>query len=174
MSAILGIIRGHHGGIKVYSELGKGSTFKILFPCSDAQKVETKAQPVAIVQKQGQGTVLVVDDEETIRVTASMMLENFGFTVLTAQDGEMGVQMFREHQDEISAVLLDMTMPKMNGEECFRELRAVDPHVVVILSSGYNQQDATNRFAGKGLAGFIQKPYLPDALRDVIFKALDQ
>jgi len=99
-------------------------------------------------------------------------LESFGFTVLTAQDGEVGVQVFREYQDEISAVLLDMTMPKMDGEECYRALRTIDPDVTVILSSGYNQQDATNRFAGKGLAGFIQKPYLPNALRDMVFKAL--
>ncbi|MBL4760948.1 MAG: PAS domain S-box protein [Mariprofundaceae bacterium] len=174
MSAILGIIRGHHGGIKVYSELGKGTTFKILFPCCDVLEAETKAESEVVIQKQGQGTVLIIDDEETIRVTASMMLESFGFATLTAQDGEVGVQVFREHQGEISAVLLDMTMPKMNGEECFRALRAIDSDVTVILSSGYNEQDATNRFAGKGLAGFIQKPYLPGALRDMFFKALDQ
>ncbi len=174
MSAILGIIRGHHGGIKVYSELGKGTTFKILFPCTDVLNVESLDKENAIYQEQRQGTILVIDDEETIRATASMMLESFGFTTLTAQDGQMGVQVFREQQDEICAVLLDMTMPNMNGEECFRALRAIDSDVVVILSSGYNQQDATNRFAGKGLAGFIQKPYLPDDLRDIVFKALDQ
>jgi len=174
MSAILGIIRGHHGGIKVYSELGKGTTFKILFPCCDVLGAETKAESEVVIQKQGQGTVLIIDDEETIRATASMMLESFGFATLTAQDGEVGVQVFREHQGEISAVLLDMTMPKMNGEECFRALRAIDSDVTVILSSGYNEQDATSRFAGKGLAGFIQKPYLPGALRDMFFKALDQ
>jgi len=174
MSAILGIIRGHHGGIKVYSELGKGTTFKILFPCSAVLEAETKAESEVVIQKHGQGTVLIIDDEETIRATASMMLESFGFRTLTAQDGEVGVEVFREHQGEVSAVLLDMTMPKMDGEQCFRELRAIDPHVIVILSSGYNQQDATNRFAGKGLAGFIQKPYLPDALRDMFFKALGQ
>ncbi len=174
MSAILGIIRGHHGGIKVYSELGKGTTFKILLPCSDTLSVESLDKNEPVHQEQRQGTILVIDDEETIRATASMMLENFGFTTLTAQDGEVGVQVFREHQDEISAVLLDMTMPNMDGEGCFRALRAINPHVIVVLSSGYNQQDATNRFAGKGLAGFIQKPYFPVALRDVIFKALDQ
>ncbi len=174
MSAILGIIRGHHGGIKVYSELGKGTSFKILFPCSDVLEVETTAGSQLAPQQQEQGTILIIDDEETIRATASMMLESFGFSVLTAQDGEVGVEVFREHQNEISAVLLDMTMPKMNGEECFRELRNLDPSVIVILSSGYNEQDATNRFAGKGLAGFIQKPYLPMALRDMFFKALNQ
>jgi len=174
MSAILGIIRGHHGGIKVYSELGEGTSFKILFPCSDVLEVETTDGSQLTPQKQGQGAILIIDDEETIRATASMMLESFGFSVLTAQDGEVGVEVFREHQNEISAVLLDMTMPKMNGEACFRELRNIDPDVVVILSSGYNEQDATNRFVGKGLAGFIQKPYLPMALRDMFFKALGQ
>jgi len=176
MSAILGIIRGHHGGIKVYSEQGKGSTFKVLFPCLDAtaadmDDVNQDSMDAAPVIK-GCGTILVIDDEETIRTTASMMLESFGFKTLTAQDGEVGVEVFREHQDEINGVLLDMTMPRMNGEDCFRELRRIDPHVVVILSSGYNQQDATNRFAGKGLAGFIQKPYFPQALGDMMMDAL--
>ncbi|MBL1353028.1 MAG: PAS domain S-box protein [Zetaproteobacteria bacterium] len=176
MSAILGIIRGHHGGIKVYSELGKGSTFKVLLPCLDAADADMDdanqdSMDAALVIK-GCGTILVIDDEETIRTTASMMLESFGFKTLTAQDGEVGVAVFREHQKEINGVLLDMTMPRMNGEDCFRELRRIDPHVVVILSSGYNQQDATNRFAGKGLAGFIQKPYFPQALGDMMMEAL--
>jgi len=174
MSAILGIIRGHHGGIKVYSELGKGTTFKILFPCSTSQEVEEQVTLAVPVQTQGKGTILIIDDEETIRVTASMMLEDFGFDTLTAQDGEEGVSVFSAHQDDISAVLLDMTMPKMNGEDCFRELRALQPDVTVILSSGYNEQDATNRFAGKGLAGFIQKPYRAEALRDMFLKVLGQ
>jgi len=174
MSAILGIVRGHHGGMKVYSELGKGTTFKLLFPCSDALEAQASVKPKLVPQKQGQGTILIIDDEETIRATASMMLESFGFSVLTAEDGEVGTEVFRNHQHEVCAVLLDMTMPKMDGEACYRALRAINPDVIVILSSGYNEQDATNRFTGKGLAGFIQKPYLPDALRDMVFKALDK
>ena len=173
MSAILGIVRGHQGGIKVYSELGKGTTFKILLPCGKVQAATSDTLKPVVYQEQREGTVLVIDDEESIRTTAAMMLESFGFKVRTAHDGVMGVEVFRAHRQEICAILLDMTMPNMDGEACFRALRAIDPDVTVVLSSGYNQQDATNRFAGKGLAGFIQKPYLLEALRDAIFKALD-
>jgi len=172
MSAILGIVRGHHGAIKVYSEEGKGTTFKILLPCSAVTQIEPEISVNVAVQLQGQGTVLIVDDEETIREVASMMLEHIGFSILTAKDGKEGVEMFRQHQADISVVLLDMTMPRMNGEEVFREIRSIQPDVKVILSSGYNEQDATHRFAGKGLSGFIQKPYLPDALQAMVVDIL--
>jgi len=174
MSAILGIVRGHKGAIKVYSELGKGTTFKVLFPCSDCIAVEQKEISEIAVRPQGWGMVLIVDDEETIREIASVILEDVGFSVLTAQDGEDGVAMFRQHQSEIRAVLLDMTMPRLNGAEAFREIRMIDPNVKVVLSSGYNEQDATNRFAGKGLAGFIQKPYSPEALQTMMLDILSE
>ncbi len=167
MSAILGIVRGHHGAIKLYSEKGKGTTFKLLFPCAaleGGEQGKARGEEQRVVGS-GSGTVLVVDDEETIRVTAAAMLEDAGFTVLTAEDGAAGVEMFRQRHDEIRAVLLDMTMPRMGGEEAFRHMRQIDPDVKVVLSSGYNEQDATSHFAGKGLAGFIQKPYSPKALQ---------
>jgi len=165
MSAVLGIVRGHHGAIRVYSEPGQGTTFKVLLPASDAL-AEPVDQGRAFDQGwHGDGTVLIVDDEETIRETAAMMLEEMGFATLTATDGVDGVSVYREHQSEIVAVLLDMTMPKMDGKTCFTELRRINPDVRVILSSGYNEQEATSRFAGQGLAGFIQKPYFPDALQ---------
>ena len=164
MSAVLGIVRGHHGAIRVYSEKGQGTTFKVLLPVSkttppEQVKNETRGD------WRGAGTVLVVDDEETIREMAAMMLEDMGFDTLTAEDGMQGVEIYRTHQDDIVVVLLDMTMPKLDGKGCFRELRRINGDVRVVLSSGYNEQDATNRFAGQGLAGFIQKPYTPEALR---------
>ncbi len=171
MSAVLGIVRGHHGAIKVCSEPGQGTTFKVLLPASDARAARA-GEREAWGEWCGVGAVLVVDDEETIRETASAMLEEMGFSTLTAADGEEGVAVYREHCDEIVAVLLDMTMPKLDGKACFRELRRVNPDVRVILSSGYNEQDATSRFAGQGLAGFIQKPYAPEALREAMRKAL--
>jgi len=103
-----------------------------------------------------------------IRETASFMLEDMGFATLTAVDGLDGVAVYRQHQHDIVAVLLDMTMPRLDGQGCFRELRQINPDVQVILSSGYNEQDATGRFSGKGLAGFVQKPYHPDDLRDAM------
>ena len=97
-----------------------------------------------------------------------MMLEDMGFKTLSALDGSDALQVYRKHESEIVAVLLDMTMPKMDGKECFRELRRINPEVKVILSSGYNEQDATSRFVGQGLAGFLQKPYAPEALHEKI------
>ncbi len=173
MSAILGIVRGHKGAIKLYSEVGKGTTFKILFPCSEYAENKHKEALTNHPTRQGFGTILIVDDEETIRATAGMMLEDIGFTIITANDGVEGVEVFREKQAEIRAVLLDMTMPRMNGEEVFREIRMMQPDIKVILSSGYNEQDATNRFAGKGLAGFIQKPYSLSALQGKVLDILD-
>jgi len=164
MSAVLGIVRGHHGTMKLYSEPGRGTTFKVLLPVSDQQVESMPAQAETTGAWRGSGAVLIVDDEETIRETAAMMLEDMGFTTLTAVDGEDGVHVYRAHQSEIVAVLLDMTMPRMDGKTCFTELKRINPDVQVLLSSGYNEQEATSRFAGRGLAGFIQKPYLPETL----------
>lgn len=173
MSAVLGIVRGHHGAIKVYSEKGQGTTFKVLLPASKHAAVDEEERE-AWGDWCGVGTVLVVDDEETIRETAAMMLRDMGFNTLTAEDGEQGVEVYHKHQNKIVAVLLDMTMPKLDGKGCFREIRRINKDVRVVLSSGYNEQDTTNRFAGQGLAGFIQKPYAPEALRAIMKEVLDR
>ena len=103
--------------------------------------------------------VSVVDDEEGVRNVARMMLERVGFTVLTAVDGREGLELFQQRADEITGVLLDLTMPHMNGEEAFRAMRRIRADVPVILASGYFEQDTSDQFAGKGIAGFIQKPF---------------
>ncbi|MDX8409333.1 MAG: PAS domain S-box protein [Mariprofundales bacterium] len=165
MAAVLGIVRGHHGAIKLYSEPGRGTTFKLLLPTSDKSPQVAVAEMVSEDGWHGAGTVLIVDDEETIREASAMMLEDMGFATLTAVDGEDGVRVYRQHQAEIVAVLMDMTMPKMDGKACFTELRRINKDVRVVLSSGYNEQEATSQFAGQGLAGFLHKPYFPDALQ---------
>ncbi len=159
MSAILGIVRGHRGAIKVYSELGRGTTIKILFPAVDTRPVRLQLDEVYQAVEKSSGKVLVVDDEEMIRDVASMILKKGGFEVIEARDGMDAITKLKSHGDEIVCVLLDMMMPGMGGEEAFSEMRRIKPDVKVLLSSGYNEQTATNRFAGKGLAGFIQKPY---------------
>jgi CheY-like chemotaxis protein len=102
------------------------------------------------------------------------MLERLGFAVVTAGDGQEAVSVYRARADEIACVVLDLTMPRMDGEEAFRELRQVRPDVRVILSSGYNEQEVTQRFAGKGLAGFLEKPYRLETLRAQLRRVLDQ
>jgi DNA-binding NtrC family response regulator len=122
----------------------------------------------------GKGCVLVVDDEETIREVATSMLKDLGLESIPAVDGIEAVELFKQHHQHCNLVLLDMTMPRMGGEDTFTELCRIDPNVKVILSSGYNEQDATSRFSGKGLAGFLQKPYTLDALSKVISEIFDR
>ena len=172
LAAVLGIVRGHHGALKVYSEPGHGTTFKVLFPAADLALIAAPEEEPALSGWQPEGTVLIVDDEENVQEVARAALERIGFATLSAMDGREGLDVYKQHADEIVLVLLDMTMPQMNGEETYRELRRLYPDVRVVLSSGYNEQDATDQFAGKGLAGFIQKPYSPTALLDRIRDAL--
>jgi len=97
------------------------------------------------------------------------MLRELGFTVITADDGRKGLEQFKQNPD-ISFIILDLTMPHLDGEQCFRELRQLKPDVKVIMSSGYNEQEVTQKFVGKGLAGFIQKPYRLSVLKEAIRK----
>jgi CheY-like chemotaxis protein len=106
----------------------------------------------------GSGTVLLVDDEVTVRDIGVELLTEVGFSVITADDGKQALELYKATPG-IVFVILDLTMPNMDGEQCYRELRKLNPDVKVIMSSGYNQQEVTQKFAGKGLAGFIQKPY---------------
>ncbi|MCP4644231.1 MAG: AAA family ATPase [bacterium] len=162
MAAVLGIVRGHKGAIMLDTEPGKGTTFRVFFPAVRGRRPHaTVATPddSATPGSTGHGTVLVVDDEDVVRSLASTILQRHGFTLLTAADGREAVEVFREHADEVTCVLLDLTMPHMDGEQTFEALRAIRQDVPVILSSGYDEQVATQRFSDKGLAGFIQKPY---------------
>jgi len=173
MSAVLGIVRGHHGALKIYSEPGKGTTFKYLIPATE-ELSEEDVHHIEEDQWCGHGLVLVVDDEETVRETAMMVLEDMGFAAIGAENGVEALEIYRKRCDQIDVVLMDLTMPKMGGEECFRELRRINADVRVVLSSGYNEQDAIQHFTGKHLAGFIQKPVSPDRLKHAMHEAMGE
>ena len=159
LAAVLGIVRSHKGAIKVYSEMGRGTTFKVLFPALERPADRADGLTGSSAEWHGSGTVLLADDEETIRTLGSRMLERLGFSVITAENGSDAVEIFKKSPDKITCVILDLTMPRMDGEETFREMRRIRKDVRIIMSSGYNEQEITQRFAGKGIAGFIQKPY---------------
>ncbi|HJW74014.1 MAG TPA: PAS domain S-box protein [Geothrix sp.] len=171
LSAMLGILRGHHSGLKIYSEVGRGSSFKIFFPA--AQGTTAPAEPEDLGDLQSlSGTVLLVDDEPSVLDATRPALEALGLTVLTARDGQEALECFQQNPDAIDLVLMDLTMPRLDGREAFQSMRLIRPQVRVILSSGYNEQETIQLFVGKGLAGFLQKPYTLDALRTALRKAL--
>ena len=168
LAAVLGIVRAHKGALKVVSEPGKGTTFKILFPTlEDAGEGARTNDSSPLADWRGKGTILLVDDEESLIGLGARMLEHLGFTVLTAADGLQAVERYRERGKEIDLVLMDLTMPHMDGAEAFGELRRLNPDVRVILASGYSYEDVASRFAGKGLDGVLQKPYTLAKMREL-------
>ncbi len=164
LAAVIGIARSHHGALKVISAPGEGSRFQLLLPASQ-RPVEEPSLTVTnerVVSKGG--LILVVDDEPTIQKIACRMLEASGFTTLVANDGREALALFDRHRDEIKGILLDLTMPNMNGEETFRELRRRSPDLRIVLMSGFNAKESVARFPCQDFAGFIQKPFDAEAL----------
>jgi len=169
LAAVLGIVRGHQGGVNVRSAPGRGTVFQVLFPLAVTQKPEPKV--VRPAPRFTADTILVVDDEELVRRAAKVALEKYGYTAVLAEDGQRAVDLFRSKPDQIALVLLDMTMPGMSGEESFQELRRIRADVAVIASSGYSEAEAVARF-GQGLAGFVQKPYSASTLAAKVAEAM--
>ena len=168
LAAVLGAVRGHRGLIRLESALGVGSTFRALLPATD-QPAE-RARPLAAVTFQGSGVILIVDDESVVRSAARRILQRMGFATLEATNGREAVEMFAAHADDISAVILDMTMPEMCGDEALRQIRALDPEAVVLVSSGYNDVEANFNDAPPN--GFLLKPYTPAELSERLRNAI--
>lgn len=170
MSAVLGVVRGHNGGIMVFSEPGRGSVISVLFPARQYKSAPAAKplSPLTAIQTPLAptltGTVLVVDDEAPLRMLVEQILKRMGLRVLTAVDGEEAVACFRAHADEITFVILDLTMPKMDGMKALAELRRLQPHVKAVLTSGYDVESLNPRYAQEGFAAFIRKPFQVEAL----------
>ncbi len=173
LAAVSGIIRGHFGAVNVRSEPGNGTTIRVLFP---AQRKHGKLKLEAFSGKSndlsGSGAILLVDDEESVLSVGKQMLEHLGFSVVTASDGQAAVDLYKEHSESIMLVILDLIMPVLDGEETFKKLCEINEDVAVILCSGYNEQEVTQRFIGKELAGFLQKPYRFSQLEAIINKVI--
>lgn len=171
MASVLGIVRRHKGIINVSSTPGLGTTFEVLLPALEDRRIGTgdrQPQLATPGDLSGAGIVLVVDDEQVVRQTAKIALERYGYKVLLAESGREGIEVFRRRESEISVVLLDMMMPAMGGEDVIERLTEIRPEVPVIVSSGYNEALTAQRFAGKGVAGFIQKPYTSRQLAEKV------
>jgi PAS domain S-box-containing protein len=164
LAALLGIVRAHGGALKVESELGRGTAFRLLFPCVARSRPSVAAQARVPVEWRGSGTVLVVDDEEAVREFLEEVIQRYGMSVVTAKDGREATERFREQAAEIAVVLLDVTMPEIGGVEAFLEIRRIQPEARVILSSGYSDVDLAHRFKGEKFDAFLHKPYQPEEL----------
>ncbi|MBN1556064.1 MAG: PAS domain S-box protein [Phycisphaerae bacterium] len=160
LSAVLGIVRAHKGAIRVQSSPGVGTSFRLYLPACD-DKVETPREDTngkATLWK-GRGLVMVVDDEPSVLGVADMMLQRLGFDTILANNGPEALEQFARRKDEILAVLLDMSMPAMDGQDTLEALRNVRPDARVILCSGYSREVAAERFSDAALAGYLQKPF---------------
>ncbi|MEO6875938.1 MAG: CHASE domain-containing protein [Opitutaceae bacterium] len=162
LAAVRGIVRGHHGALHVVSAPGQGSTFTLILPPS-TQPVSLPT-PVPFETRKYSGKALVIDDEAPVREATAGLLATFGFTPLTADNGAVGLAQFCTGPAGFTIVLLDLTMPGMNGEETLAALRAIAPTVRVLLISGYSENDRASRLAGAGRIGFLQKPFTREKL----------
>ncbi len=170
LSATIGILKGHCAGMKIYSEVGKGTTFKLFFPAIEAEPTPALGGDRSVFTM-GRASVLLVDDEEVIREAGKAMLQSLGLQVFMAADGQEAVDVFHRGIAQVDLVLMDLTMPRLDGREAFLAIRELKPDLPIVLSSGYNEQESVQEFLGQGLAGFIQKPYTLQALAAVLQEA---
>ena len=169
LAAVQGIIRSHKGSIKVYSEEGKGTNIKVMFPSVTKNLYESNNTTEESQKNwKGSGTVLFVDDEDTLRFLGSDMLTKLGYDVITASDGVEALDIYKKRKDDIDLIVLDLTMPNMDGSQAFSEIRNINEDIKVIIASGYSYNDITVRFSGKNLAGIIEKPYSMKKMRQIL------
>ena len=172
LATVYGIVQQHEGVIRVYSELGKGTTFKVYLPTADVA-ADTESSEQATAPPGGTETILVAEDEPMVRDIAKRILENAGYTVLTANDGEEALQAFDANRNNISLVLLDAVMPRLNGHEVYRRIRAENPEVKVVFCTGYDPETAQSTFIMKENLRLVQKPFGPDTLLCTLREVLD-
>lgn len=173
LAAVHGIVRMCKGAISVESMPGAGSVFTVLLPVSGADAKPAPA-PVRYEDFRDSGVVLVVDDEAVVRTAAEACLSKYGYSVLTAQDGRVAVELFARHHRIIDIVLLDAKMPVVDGAEALARMRRIDPGVKVLVSSGYNESVALAAFDREHIVGFVQKPYRAEVLARAVHAAINQ
>lgn len=173
LSAIHGVIGVHHGGLRVESECGRGTRFTIILPAAPRRAAPAVKHKTRAQMRSG-STLLVIDDDDEVRDVIRDMLTYRGLRVLTAEDGASGIELFREHVNEIDVVLLDMMMPGMSGDEVLPKLLDIRPDATVIVSSGFGEEGVASRFGEVKPAGFVHKPFTPDVLIERISGVLER
>ncbi len=172
LAVVYSIVNAHQATIHIDSEPGVGTAFKIYFPTTADATFTVPPDGRKIIG--GTETVLIVDDEESVRYLLKRVLEQSGYTVLLAEDGCLAVELYRQHADEISLVILDMIMPRMGGRETFKQLQGITPLVKVLLSSGYSTNGQAEEILRAGACGFLQKPYDVPGVLHKIREVLDR
>lgn len=171
LAMVYGIVQNHDGFIRIESEVGKGTTFRVYLPSLDAQAVTSvsmSTQPAI----SGRGQILVVDDHNVVRSITAKMLQSLGYGVITARDGVEAVEYYREHWSDIDLAIVDMIMPRMGARECLHHFKLINPEVRAVLSTGYVNNNAVQEILNEGMCGFIQKPYQINQLSNIVAQAL--
>ncbi|MDX2446708.1 MAG: PAS domain S-box protein [Desulfobacterales bacterium] len=174
LASVYGIIKNHGGFINVYSERGEGTTFNIYLPASKREAEEEDPGPKRHEIQYGQGTVLLVDDEDMIVEVGQAMLKKLGYRAFIARSGQEALNLYKKQREEIDLIILDMIMPGMGGGETYDQLRKIDGDVKVILSSGYSIEGQAKEIMDRGCSGFIQKPFAMEALSRMVREELDE
>jgi two-component system, cell cycle sensor histidine kinase and response regulator CckA len=173
LSAMLGIVQGHKGGIAVESTEGGGTTFRIVLPSVAAPAPVQASAAIGIRTQTMAATILVIDDEPNIAGMAVEMLETESYQTLVELNPLRGIELYKQRRSDIGAVLLDLTMPEMSGKEVVDALRAIDPGVKIIITSGYSQEEVTRKIGAAEVSGFIQKPYRLQTLLSIVQRVLE-
>ena len=172
LASVYGIVKGHDGYIDVESRLGYGTTFKIYLPASDKKTPERTKTANTVIK--GTGTILLVDDEDSVLDIGQRFLKFMDYEVLTARSGNEAIEIYQKYHTSIDLVILDMIMPRMGGGEVFDHLKKINPNVKVLLSSGYSINNEAAKLLEKGCSAFIQKPFdikqLSQSVHDILKK----
>jgi len=173
LAMVYGIVKQHNGHLNCYSEVGKGTTFRVYLPAILSEP-EDVADSVADMPAFGTETLLLVDDEDSVRGLGERILTKNGYTVLIATNGHEALALYAEKREQISLVILDLIMPSMGGKDCLHELLKIDPAVKVLIASGFAADETTKECAKLGAKGFVPKPYRFKDLLQQVRKALDE
>lgn len=171
LAMVYGVVASHGGIVTVYSEEGQGASFKVYLPLADEATPDV-AMGVPLPLRHGTGTILVVDDEPMLRDLAAAMLGQLGYQVITAIDGLEGLKVYQQRHEEIDLMIIDMTMPRMNGVECLKAVKEVDSNVCVIMATGYSTIDLAKQTADSNVYGLLQKPFRMNELSEAVGNAL--